>query len=783
MNNAKKQMLPKSKLRPECNLRNFTFSSTDEINEVNEFIGQKRALEAMNYSVEMKSNSYHMFASGASSLYKIRFIEKYLRENLKARSLSLDWCYVYNFKVPYNPVALSFAAGTGLQFKNDMKAFIDQLIYAIPEMYESNEYISATEKINYRYKTEIEIKHEKLIKEARESDLLLVLKDEDYNIVPLISNHKMTNEQYQVLDLAEKRKIDNKIKKLKSRLGKMKDCLPAIYKEKHKKLVEVKNEFVGAVVKSLISVLKDKYTDPKVVQYLNELEQDIIVHPEEFQKVNDMLEIEEMNASHEKVSLLRYHVNLMVISDDVTVPIIYETNPDYINLVGQLEGTAQHGTLLSDITLIKPGSLHRANGGYLILEVEKLMKDTHAWEGLKRILLSCKIIIEPEGIKGTTQLQPEPIPLDIKIILLGDRYDYDNLSFEDNDFVRLFKILVDFEISIDRTNQNIRKFISFINFIILQKGLKPFHCDAVAELINYSIRLAGSSNKLSLLHDEMIELAEEANYWAIKNLNSVVYKNDICLALKSKEHRVDKIRDEFYEEHLSGHFLIDLKGSSIGQINAISVITLSNFSFGRPTKVTATVRSGRESIVDIQREVNLGGSNHSKGVLILNGYLKGKYAREFPFFLSASLVLEQTYGKVDGDSASLSELCALISSLSSTAIKQSIGVTGSVNQFGFVQSVGDINHKIEGFYNFCALKGLTGNQGVIIPKSNIINLMLNEEVVDACVKGNFFVYAVSHIDEALSILMDREPEDIHALCELNLIKFAKTRIGLLKLPI
>lgn len=780
MSDLKKLVLPKSKLRPECDIANHTFISTDEINDMKEFVGQERALKAICYALQMNSNSYHMFAAGASSIYKRRFIEKYLKEHIQRKNPPLDWCYVYNFKIPYNPIALSFAAGNGLMFKNDMKKFIDQLLYAIPEMHESNEYITATEKINFQYKTEIEINHDKLIAEARESDLLLVLKDEDYNIVPLVNNKRMTKEQYQSLNEEEQRTIDKKIKNLKSKLGKLKDCLPAIYKEKHKKLIEIRDVFVGAVVKSLMGDLRKKYMDSKVVQYFNELEQDIMIHVDKFQKSNDMLEFDEIITPKDRPSLLRYHVNLMVSISDANVPIIYEHNPDYINLVGQLEGTAQHGNILSDLTLIKPGSLHKANGGYLILEFDKLFKDNHAWEGLKRILNSNEIIIEPEGNKSATQLQPEAIPINIKIILLGDRFDYDNLSLEDDDFIRLFKVLVDFTTTVDRTASNISELIACIAFMVKQKGLKPFHFSAVAELINYLIRLSGTSNKISLLQDEMVELAEEANFWAIKNNNPMVFKNDISLALKSKEYRMDQIREELYEDLLTGHYLIDLQGHAIGQINAISVITLSNFSFGRPTKITASIRSGRESIIDIQREVNLGGSNHSKGVLILKGYLKGKYARDLPLFLSASLVLEQTYGKIDGDSASLAELCALISAISNLKINQSIGVTGSVNQHGFVQSVGDINEKIEGFYNICSLKGLTGKQGVIIPRSNIINLMLNDDVVNACVNNKFRVYAVSHVDEALNILMDKEPVEIHALCELTLVRFAKTRLKMVK---
>lgn len=774
--------LPLSLLRPAVDPGKLSFTTTDEIANLVENIGQTRALQALSFGIEMKPSSYHLYAAGPSGLGKKYFIKHYLQKVVSTEPPPDDWCYVNNFKEPNKPVALKFPTGEGVVFKQDMKAFIDQLLYALPAMFESKEYRTRIERVRSKYQNREEKLIAKLTQEAKRNGIILFGKSGNYEVAPSINDERMTKDQFEKLTEKEKKDLVNKMNKIQVRLTRIKDEMPVWFKEKHNKLKEIRTEYVSTLVSTLIIELKEKYTDLKVLNYLRDVQEDIIESPENLlnKKDNNTNNNEDEGLS-EKSRLTRYEVNVIVGNDkQAHSPIIFERNPTYANLVGQLEGTAQHGTVISDLTLIRPGALHKANGGYLIVEINKLLNDTHAWDSLKRILLAKKITIDPlqaQGVISSTQLQPEPIPLDVKVILLGYRDKYDSLGDEDDDFNKLFKVLVDFETTMDRNDAQIEKFVAYIARIIKRRKLHPFHNSAVAAIITQCIRNAGDSHKIALQRSMLVEIMEESNYWADKRGDQIVYKEDIDKALSAKMFRIDKIRKEYYEDISTGTILIDLKNEAIGQINGISIINLSNFSFGLPTRITATTRSGKESMVDIQREVNLGGANHSKGVLILSGFLKGRYAQEQPFYLSASVVLEQTYGMIDGDSASLGELCALISSLSNVPIKQSLGVTGSVNQHGAVQSVGGINEKIEGFFDMCHLEGLTGKQGVLIPFTNIKNLMLKQGVVKACEQGLFHIYAVKTVDEALSLLTGRHPNEIHALCESTLIKYAKTRKG------
>lgn len=771
--------LPYSILRPAVEADHFSFVTTDQITNLVENIGQSRALLALSFGIEMKQTAYHLYAAGPSGLGKKYFIQNYLRKVVSTEPPPDDWCYVNNFKEPHKPIALKFPTGEGDVFKQEMQAFIDQLSYAIPAMFESKEYRTSIERVQSKHKSREEKLINKIIRDANENGLMLIGKPGNYEVVAWVNNEKMNKEQFEKLSEKEKKDIILKINKIQNRLSRMKEEIPAWFQQKHVKLKEIKTEFTNTLVATLIAGLKEKYNDPKVLTYLRDVQKDIVDSPELFlNKDNHKKESEEVQ---EKLKLVRYAVNVIVGNNKKAhSPIVFERNPTYANLVGQLEATAEHGSVISDLTLIKPGALHKANGGYLIIEANKLLKESHAWESLKRILLSKKITMEPvqsHANVSSTQLQPEAIPLDVKVILLGYRDKYDSLGEEDDDFNKLFKVLVDFETTIERNDEQVEKFSGYLARIIKKRKLSIFHNSAIAEIINRCIRAAGDSQKIALQRSMLVEMMEESNYWASKRGEKIVYQVDVEKAIEAKVLRIDKIRKEFYEDITTGTILIDLKSAAVGQVNGISIINLSNFSFGLPTRITATTRSGKESMVDIQREVNLGGANHSKGVLILAGYLKGHYAKEQPFFLSASLVLEQTYGLIDGDSASLGELCALISSLANVPLSQSMGVTGSINQHGIVQSVGGINEKIEGFFDMCLIEGLTGSQGVIIPHTNMKNLMLKKEVVEACDKGQFHVYAVKTIDEALALLTKRAPEEIHALCEATLIKFAKTRKG------
>ncbi len=764
-------------LSPACNPALFNFGTTAEITEFVENFGQARALEALSFGIKMRTKLHHMYACGPAGLGKHYFIRHFLDKVSAKQEPPSDWCYVNNFKDPKKPIALEFTPGEGEKFKQDMKSFIEQLKFALPSMAQSKEYKSRIEKIENRYKSKEERIMAKIENDAALNNLAILRPAGSFEVVPLIDKEKMSKETFDKLNEREKKEVGNKINKIKNRLIKLKEEMPKSYEEMHLKIKEIKTDFCTAIVASLMSKLKAYYTDPKVLMYLRSVQDDIIDYPERFMK-----EISNKSENgYDKSDLSLYEVNLIISNDkEGHAPVIFERNPNYANLVGQLEAVTQEGNTVSDFRFIKPGALHKANGGYLLLEMKYLDKDTHAWDSLKRILLEQKITIDPShhgGSSGPSQLEPEPIPLATKVIILGNKEYYESLGGDD-DFIKLFHVFVDFETTIERTDEHIQLFTSYLARIIKKRKLGAFHRDAIAQIIDQCIRLTGDSRKISLQRSSIVELLEEARYWANVHKREVVSKEDVENAILAKTNRIDKIRKEYYEDIYSDFILINVEGEAVGQINGLSVIEVPNFSFGLPTKITATTRSGKESMIDIQREVHLGGANHSKGVLILTGFLKGRFAKEIPLFLSASLVLEQTYGSVDGDSASLAEICALISSISQVPIKQSIAVTGSVNQYGYVQSVWGINEKIEGFYDICVTKGLTQNQGVIIPQANVKNLMLKKEVVASCKRGHFHVYSVETVDEALWILTGVSTNEIQDRCDETLIRYAKLGKGI-----
>lgn len=762
-------------LRPSCDPNHLKFTTTAEITSHLEHIGQKRALEALSFGIEIKARSYHLYGLGPSSFGKHYFIQHFLYHVAINEPPPDDWCYVNNFQNPQKPIALKFPPGEAIIFKQDMKMFIEQLLYSIPEIIDSKEYRIKLETIESKYANKEEKLISKIQNQTKTKGMKILGPNENYEIVHMINDSIMTKEQWDQLSEDEKNTLNNKANKIKMKLQQIKQEMPEWYKKKHQEIKNLKDEFCNAIVSSLIGKLKEKYTDPKVLNYLRSVQQNIIEFPMPFMHKKES-NIEGEVISLEKLGLCIYEVNIIISNDkQAHAPIIFERNPNYANLIGQLEGTAKNGTLMSDFTSIKPGSLHKSNSGYLILEIKRVLKNAHTWDSLKRILLSQKIHIEPSqapGLMGNTQLQPEGIPLRNKVILLGDRYTYDLVGEQDDDFNKLFQVIVEFETTIDRSDELIQQFILYVARIIKRRKLGAFHKEAMAMIIDHCIRLAGDSRKISLQRSKLVEILEESRYWANKREMEVVHRQDVQTAIDTKIKRIDKIRKEYYDDILSGFILMDVHSEVVGQINGVSYIELSNFNFGLPTRITATTRSGKAALIDIQREANLGGNNHSKGVLILSGYLKGHYAKSMPFFLSASLVLEQTYGNVDGDSASLAELCALISSLSNVPIKQSLAVTGSVNQLGSVQSVGGINEKIEGFFDVCSLLGLNKEQGIVIPYANLHNLMLRQDVVEASIQGIFNIYTVKTVDEALLLLTGKDPDEIHQLCEVTLEKYA-----------
>ncbi|MCK5640504.1 MAG: Lon protease family protein, partial [Gammaproteobacteria bacterium] len=533
-------------------------------------------------------------------------------------------------------------------------------------------------------------------------------------------------------------------------------------------LKTLNRQLTKSAINHLIEDLKNFYQDsPHVQTYLDSVERDIIENVENFISGEEARESILATSPTSVTELHRYKVNVLVDNSQAKgAPVIYLDHPSYQNLVGRAEHTARLGTLYTDFTQLKAGALHRANGGYLMVDVRKLLMQPYAWEGLKRALYGKDIRIESLenmlGLMSTTSLEPEPMPLDIKLVLMGDRLLYYLLEEYDPDFAELFKVMADFEDRMERNSENNLLYAQLIATLARKEQLRPFDRKAVARLIEYGSRLIEDSEKLSTHMRSIADLLREADYWAGENGHKHVCTDDVQQAIDQQLQRASRAREHIHEEIQRGTILIDSDGAKVGQINGLSILSLGNYAFGQPSRITATTHIGEDQVVDIEREVELGGEIHSKGVMILSAFLASRYASKQPLSLSASLVFEQSYGMVEGDSASLAELCALLSSLADLPIKQSLAITGSVSQQGEVQAIGGVNEKIEGFFDVCQARGLTGEQGVLIPAANIKHLMLREDVVKAASAGQFSVYPVETVDQAISLMTGTEAGEMDA---------------------
>jgi lon-related putative ATP-dependent protease len=611
----------------------------------------------------------------------------------------------------------------------------------------------------------------------------------------------LSPEEVQKLSQEERKRLEAEVEGLQEKLQKILRQVPSWQREIQEKLKELNREMAHFAVGGLIDELREKYTDfPKLVEHLNAVQEDVVENARDFlsseeeqPSVLNILQRRAMQPSRggRPSSLRRYQVNVLVDhSKSEGAPVVYEDNPTFQNLIGRVEHIAQMGALLTDFNLIKPGALHKANGGYLILDIRKVLLQPYAWEGLKRAMQAGQIRIESVGqmlsLISTVSLEPEPIPLDVKVALFGDRLLYYLLWQLDPDFGELFKVAADFEELMDRNGENQFLYARLIGTLARKEELRPFDRGAVARVIEHSARLVGDAEKLSTQMRNITDLLREADYWAGEAGNGLVAAADVQRAIDAQIYRSDRLRERVQEAILRETILIDTEDARIGQVNGLSVIQLGSFSFGRPTRITAQMRLGKGEVVDIEREVELGGPIHSKGVLILSGFLGARYAGERPLSLSASLVFEQSYGGVEGDSASSAELYALLSAIAGVPIKQSLAVTGSVNQHGQVQAIGGVNEKIEGFFDVCQARGLTGEQGVLIPVSNVKHLMLRQDVVEAVDTGQFHIYPVETVDQGIEILTgvpagerDEEgnypEESINRLVETRLAELAEKR--------
>ncbi|MDH5786165.1 MAG: AAA family ATPase [Chromatiales bacterium] len=750
----------------QCDASQFTFTTTEELADLTEIIGQDRAVQAVHFGIGIRREGYNLYVMGPSGMGKHSMVSQFLEQRAAAQEEPDDWCYVNNFTLPHKPKALRLPHGRGSELAQQMAQLVEELTTVLPAAFESEEYRDQIETLEEELKTRQEQAFSELAETASKQRIKLFRTPSGFAFAPLRGDEVVTPEEFDKLPAKEQEEIEAVVSALQEQLQEVIQQIPQWRKETHDRIKALKREVAMSAVGHLIDELRKHYQPLSEVQeYLNAVERDVIENVRDFLRGEEQTENLLGQQPSDPSALHRYKVNNLILNNrDEGAPVVYLDNPTYLNLVGRAEHIAQFGTLMTDFTLLKPGALHEANGGYLLVDAHKLLTQPYAWEGLKRALYAGQINIEPLekmwGLASTVSLEPEPIPLDLKVVILGDRMLYYLLQEYDPDFGELFKVQADFEDHIERSSENNLLMARLIATIARKEALLAFHRDAVAQVINYAARQEEDNEKLTTHMRSIADLLREADYWARQHGNDPVMGDDIRHAIEQQEHRASRVRERIHEAIQRGDILIDSHGEKVGQVNALSVMELGNYSFGQPSRVTATVHIGEGQVVDIEREVEMGGPIHSKGVLILSSFIASRYAQRQPLSLSASLVFEQNYGGVEGDSASLAELCALLSAIAEVPVNQSLAMTGSVNQHGQVQPVGGVNEKIEGFFEVCRSRGLNGEQGVIIPASNTKNLMLHPDVVEAARNGQFLIYEVASVDEALYLLTGIEPGEL-----------------------
>lgn len=760
--------LKASQLYTVCNPQKFDFTTTAELEERMSALGQDRAISAVELGINIKSKGYNLFCLGPEGTGKTSLVKRILEEESKKRPTPCDWAYVYNFDEPYKPHSISFPAGKACEFAKDVDKLIEDFSVAIPAVLESDEYKAGISIIQEKYKHKKDEYLRILQKKAKGKSVSLLHMQVGLVVAPVKNGEVLSPEVFDSLPEDEKKQLLSDLNMMQEEIEKVAKDLPEWEDRQRRERNLLREKFIKIAVKNPIDTLRQKY---KGYREANEFLKNIQNHITS--NIDDFLPAESENNSpsgeedalsmllskmnrQEEDKFAKFKVNVIVKNEpDSGAPIVHLDHPTQGNLVGRVERIQQYGALLTDFTLIKAGALHRANGGFLLIDARKLLLQPFAWDSLKRALASKSIKIESPGEETsftTISLDPEPIPLDVKVILTGDEELYDLLSERDPDFCDFFKVEADFGTIMDRNDSNEIEYAKLIGSLSNKKKLRSLNKQAVARVIEHSSRLADDSKKLTAHIASIGDLLREADYWARKSNSKQIGKKHIDMAIDAQIYRSDRIKQSMLEQIDDGTILMDIKGSKVGQINGLVVYNFSRFSFGKPARITVQARIGNGEFVNIERETNMSGPIHTKGVLILQSLIANRFAKNSPLSLSASIVFEQSYGGVDGDSASSTEYYCLLSAIANIPIKQNIAVTGSINQFGDIQPIGGVNEKIEGFFDVCKHRGLTGDQGVIIPRTNIGNLMLREDVINAVNEGKFHIYAIDNVDDGIEIL-------------------------------
>lgn len=746
------------RLRTRCEPESLDFETTAELADLPDGLEQARADEALRFGLAMQHPGYNVYVLGESGTGRHAIVNRLLSELAAKGDVPLDLCYVYNFEDPQRPNLLALPPGWGLQLRNDMQAFVRDLAPAIDAALESEAHEDRVEALQDAHKEREEGALQELGEACAKDNLSLLTTPEGFVFAPTVNGEAISPEVFEALPEAERDAIEEKVGDWSDRLADLLEEFPGWRKGLREAVCRAERDALAPTFAHLSRELRERYKDIEAVQhFLDSVQKDLLDGGIEWGSGLDDEEEAEDNTGR----FQRYLVKLVVDNSETKgAPIVYEDNPGFGNLIGRIEHLVHMGNQVSNFQMIRAGSLHRANGGYLILDAERLFAQPYAWDGLKRALRSGEIRIEPpaeaQGWSAPITLEPQPVPCKVKVVLIGSRELFYLLNDHDPDFAELFKVAADFDDQMSRTPQNVRYYAHLLAMLGRNAKLMPFRRDAVARLIEQGARLAEDAAKLSLYTRRVADLMREADFHAREAGLEAVGREHVDWAIAARARRFGRYAERVIESIVEGSTLISTDGVRAGQVNGLVVVELAGEHFGHPVRITATARLGDGEVVDIERETELGGAIHSKGVMIITAFLAARYARNRPLSVSASLVFEQSYGMVEGDSASMAELCALLSALSDVPLKQNLAITGSVNQFGEAQVIGGVNEKIEGFFDLCAMRGLTGEQGVLIPAASVRHLMLREDIVESVRRGTFHIHAIETVDDAMTLLTGLE---------------------------
>ncbi len=760
---AKPIPLDPSELSNRCDPETFSFSTTKELDSSSAIIGQQRALKAIDFGLGIADGGYNMYVLGESGTGKASIIKSLLERKSKDEPVPDDWCYIFNFSDGDRPDALRLLPGRGVKFKHDMELLVDALVRDIPRVFDSKDYEKHRDEILEGQQERTKAVLHKLEQKAEEKGFILKKTGAGLTVAPAKDGKPISRQAFNSLDKQVREKFDEHSRELQENLSEAVREVGSIEKSVKQRMVELDSEVAQYVVAPLINELLEKYkTFEDICAYVMDVRDDIIRNIEDFRTPEaPNLPFGLKLQQPEEPSFARYAVNLLVSNEKTEgAPVVVESNPTYYNLFGRVEHRMQYGIAMTDFTMIKAGSVHRANGGYLVLNALDMLKNIFVYDAIKRMIKTKEVTMEDVWDQyravSTTTLKPAPVPLDIKVVLIGEPIYYYLLHRHDPEYRKLFKVKADFDNELERDEGTVDSYANFVALKCSEKKLLPFDASGVARVVDYGSRFSGDREKLTARFGRIEDLVLEASFFAGVDGAKIVSAKHVAEAAYEKKYRHSKVEDRLRDYITQDVLMVSTEGSVVGQVNGMAVLNMGDYAFGKPSRITAMTFMGDDGVVGIEREVKMSGKIHNKSQMILKSFLGRRFATDFPLSFSASLCFEQLYDEIEGDSATCTEIYALLSSLSDAPLRQGLAVTGSMNQHGEVQPIGGVNEKIEGFFDVCAAKGLTGRQGVIIPRRNVKNLMLKDEVVEAAKEGKFFVYPIDDVDEGLAILTGKK---------------------------